>query len=262
MIINCNAYTEDSIFYDDWNQCVQSGDIEFYRSVVKHCFAGKKVLELACGTGRILGAVEDLISHGIGIDRSDAMLEIARQKYADSDKLRFQTGDMTAYCAQADLDTVLCGYNSLQHLLEDAEVDGFFRSCHTILKHDGILIVDIFQPDHRFLSVVPEHCQLGEFRSAALQKTVSVSEIRHYDPSSQINHITTCYSYDGHCCKAEAAMRQFFSGTLERFAEKNHFSVLHKYGNYQGEPFGPASPKQIYIFKKEPCDEACTETKL
>ena len=258
MITDCNAYTQDAIFYDDWNACVQSGDIGFFRTAAKAYFEGKQVIELACGTGRILGALADIIAGGVGIDLAEAMVAIAREKHTDVKNLSFEIGDMTACCAASPADTVLCGYNSLQHLQQDGDIDGFFRNCHSLLKEDGVLIVDVFQPDARFLSVGGEYCKLGSFHSHRLGMPVEVSEYRKYDPDTQLNHLTTVYAYGEHSCKAAAVMRQFYNGTLEGFALRNQFRLLHKYGDYSGKPFDASSPKQIYVFVKEPRHEATT----
>jgi ubiquinone/menaquinone biosynthesis C-methylase UbiE len=262
MITDCNAYTHDAIFYDDWNACVQSGDIPFFRTAARAYFDGKQIIELACGTGRILGAMADIIDRGVGIDLSEAMVDIARKKHADVQNITFEIGNMTDCAAASPADTVLCGYNSLQHLQEDADIDLFFRNCHRLLREDGVLIVDVFQPDARFLSVGGEYCMLGLFHSRTLGIPVEVSEYRKYNPDTQLNHLTTVYSYGEHSCKAAAVMRQFYNGTLERFAERNHFRVLHKYGDYSANPFDASSPKQICIFVKESHHEATIKTEL
>lgn len=49
---------------------------------------GKRVLELGCGTGHLLGALKP--SQGVGVDISPAMVEVAQRNYPD---LEFRVGD-------------------------------------------------------------------------------------------------------------------------------------------------------------------------
>ena len=58
-------------------------DLFFYRQFVQD-YSGN-VLELGCGTGRVLEALIDLDVNLVGIDNSVSMLEIAKNRLADID---------------------------------------------------------------------------------------------------------------------------------------------------------------------------------
>ncbi len=73
---------------------------------------GQRVLEIGCATGDTLAAVEP--SHGVGVDLSPRMIEIAREKYPH---LRFEVGDAEDLKLEdGDFDVVL-----LVHLLGHLE---------------------------------------------------------------------------------------------------------------------------------------------
>jgi SAM-dependent methyltransferase len=87
----------------------------------------KRVLVLGCGTGDLLSALEP--SHGVGIDVSPALIEIARGKYptlhfevADAEQLDVLAGQVFDYIILSDL----VGY------LGDVQkcLDGLHRLCH------------------------------------------------------------------------------------------------------------------------------------
>ena len=50
-------------------------------------------------------------------------------------------------------DIIICGFNSLQHLKNDEDIDNFLKSCDNVLRNKGLLIIDIFNPDMRFLNI-------------------------------------------------------------------------------------------------------------
>jgi ubiquinone/menaquinone biosynthesis C-methylase UbiE len=57
-----------------------SGDVAFYERIARD--TGGRVLELACGTGRITLPLAQAGLRVTGVDRSEAMLAIARHKLA------------------------------------------------------------------------------------------------------------------------------------------------------------------------------------
>ena len=57
-----------------------AGDVAFYEGVARE--VGGPVLELACGTGRIALPLAKAGLHVTGVDRSEAMLAMARRKLA------------------------------------------------------------------------------------------------------------------------------------------------------------------------------------
>ena len=39
------------------------------------------------------------------------------------------------------------------HLANDEDIDNFLKSCDNVLRNKGLLIIDIFNPDMRFLNI-------------------------------------------------------------------------------------------------------------
>jgi SAM-dependent methyltransferase len=82
-------------FYDDaaaerdgWHARNGFYHAELLRLVRRHCPPGRRVLEIGCGTGDLLAALEP--SAGVGLDFSEPMLERARAKHP---RLAFVRGD-------------------------------------------------------------------------------------------------------------------------------------------------------------------------
>jgi SAM-dependent methyltransferase len=99
----------------------------------------KTVLEIACGTGTILGALS--ASYEItGLDRSRSMLALARKKLPH---VRFFRQEMTSFQIAQRFDAVVCVFDSINHLLRFAEWEKTFRRVAQHVKHGGLFIFDV-----------------------------------------------------------------------------------------------------------------------
>ena len=99
----------------------------------------KKVLEIACGTGSILGMLSE--SYEVtGLDRSGAMLAVARKKLPH---LRFLRQDMTRFRIAQRFDAIICVFDSINHLLRPADWWKVFHRVARHLNHDGVFIFDV-----------------------------------------------------------------------------------------------------------------------
>jgi ubiquinone/menaquinone biosynthesis C-methylase UbiE len=118
-------------FYDTVNHPIN--DVPFYLEKIKSLKA-KNVLELGCGTGRVLVPLAKSCEEIVGIDYSQEMLETCKEKVANAGltNARIFQGDITRLNLGKTFDLVIAPYRVLQALESDNEVQGFFE---TIAKH-------------------------------------------------------------------------------------------------------------------------------
>ncbi len=138
--IDANAY-----FYDE--------DYRYTRFLVP---PGQRVLDLGCGTGRLLAALEP--SRGVGVDLSPVMIEEARRRHPG---LEFEVGDVedeaVLHRLTGPFDVILL--SDTVGFLEDCERT--FRRLHD-LCHPGTRIVvayysDLWAPVFRVAELVGQH---------------------------------------------------------------------------------------------------------
>ena len=99
----------------------------------------KTVLEIACGTGSILGRLSE--SYEVtGLDRSRAMLAIARKKLPH---VRFFRQDITRFHIAPRFDAIICVFDSINHLLRPADWWKVFYRVARHLNEDGLFIFDV-----------------------------------------------------------------------------------------------------------------------
>lgn len=132
-------------------------DVQFYCQLVSR-FRPHRVLELACGTGRLtlpLASIEDLPDlEVVGVERSEAMLDVARQKLALNEagltpRVTFAAGDMRTWSGSSPFDIVLLGCSSITHLLTLDDRLAVWRRAFEHLRPGGRFIIDVTMPDIR-----------------------------------------------------------------------------------------------------------------
>jgi SAM-dependent methyltransferase len=99
----------------------------------------RSVLELACGTGSILGRL-DWIPQRIGLDASAQMLAEAGAKLPD---VELVLGDMSSFDLGRRVDVVLCVFDSLNHLLDFGQWRSTFASVAAHLTDGGLFVFDV-----------------------------------------------------------------------------------------------------------------------
>ena len=99
----------------------------------------KTVLEIACGTGGILGFLADRYEV-TGLDRSRQMLALARAKLPH---IRFYCRDMTSFELGRQYDAVVCVSDSINHLLDFAHWKKVFHRVARQLNDGGVFVLDI-----------------------------------------------------------------------------------------------------------------------
>jgi SAM-dependent methyltransferase len=135
--------------YDQFATGVE-GDVDFYVSEAR--IQGAPVLELGCGTGRILIPIAQAGISILGLDRSRAMLSVASDKAARLDaearnSIQLVQGDMRSFNFAQRFNLVIIPYRGFLHLLT---VDDQKQALIRIRQHlapSGRLILNFFDVD-------------------------------------------------------------------------------------------------------------------
>ena len=133
------SYVHFARFYD-----LVMGDrstaANFTRSLIaRYKPEAKTVLEIACGTGAILGFLADAYEV-TGLDHSRQMLALARKKLP---QIRFYRQSMTKFRIAKQFDVIVCVFDSINHLLAFGEWKKVFRQVASHLKEDGLFVFDV-----------------------------------------------------------------------------------------------------------------------
>lgn len=131
-----------SIFAQVYDQLMKHVNYKFWSDYILSSFPSKNinsVLDLACGTGELLS---NFPSHWkkVGIDKSDSMLEIAKQKNPDSE---FIKADISNFSLSEKFDLILCTHDSANYLLTSEELKKLFLCVKQHLNSEGYFFFDL-----------------------------------------------------------------------------------------------------------------------
>jgi len=221
--------------------------------------AGGNVLELGCGTGRLLLPLARAGYTVTGLDNSEAMLALARQKLAQESevvrgRITLVSGDMTDLSACGrDFALIIIPYNTFMHLAPN-QTDRVLRQIRQHLNTSGQLFIDLINPyavaqtpnDHL---LTLEHC----FTDPANGHTILQFARNHLDEAQQILHITWIYDAtppDGgaiHRTIVPVAYHYFFPHQLEMQLSAAGFRITNWFGNYTQHPFTEESDRLLLV---------------
>jgi SAM-dependent methyltransferase len=130
-----NAYDEQTADYghDRWLTVLE-------RLAVEHGLAGRRVLDVACGTGKSFAPLLDRGYDVTACDLSPSMVAVARRRLPDP--ARAFVADMRALPALAGFDLVTCLDDAVNYLLEPRDLDAALASMRSALRPGGLLVFD------------------------------------------------------------------------------------------------------------------------
>jgi ubiquinone/menaquinone biosynthesis C-methylase UbiE len=104
----------------------------------------QSMLDLACGEGSFAISQAQMGKNVTGVDASPRMLQIARIKAAEQGvKVQWVEMDMRNLDFSSSFDLVTCWFDSLNYLLELADLEKTFRGVEKALKPGGLFIFDM-----------------------------------------------------------------------------------------------------------------------
>jgi SAM-dependent methyltransferase len=209
------------------------------------------VLELACGTGQITVPIAQLGLQTVGLDRSIAMLNVARRRAVDV-PVSFVQADMRQFAFGRQFDLIFVARNSLLHLLSTTDLVAALTVAREHLSPNGVLAFDIFNPSPRLLDRPRgRRFPLMEVTTATFG-TLRVEDTPDYDAATQVNRGTWHVSAPG---KPDAwtiplVLRSVFPRELPALLSAAGLELVNLYGELSGEPFVPESRVQVCVCRR------------
>jgi len=119
---------------------VKQAQIDFITSVFSK---RTKLIEIGSGTGNLTIALANTGYLMSGLEYNENMLDLARKK---SNDVYWKCGDMReidqVFCGDL-FDGIICFGNTLVHLSDAKDIEGFLRKAYDLLHDDGIIAIQI-----------------------------------------------------------------------------------------------------------------------
>ncbi len=237
----CPVY-DDATLYDGVNEIRSLVDLTFW---LRRCREARgrgagRVLEIGCGTGRLL--VPALLAgyQVDGLDRSAAMLEAARERAAERGVIaRLFEADCRDFDIGLRYALITIPYNALQHLHSNDEVLSFLGCVRRHLQDDGRLVIEVMQPDIALLDGAPD----DEAPVAVLpdphdsMAVLSVTERRQWCGFSQLARHTWLVRRDRVLvAELPVHLRCFFPQELDALLRLGGMRITRRWGDFDDGP--------------------------
>lgn len=162
----------DNVPYDEW--------AEFYTNKLKeYGIADGLVCDIGCGTGSMTMRLAKAGYDMIGIDNSEEMLLMAREKAGESEILYLQQ-DMREFELYGTVRACVSVCDCVNYVLEEDELTDVFRLVNNYLDPKGIFVFD-FNTTYKYEQVI------GDTVIAENREDCSFIWENYYDREEQIN---------------------------------------------------------------------------
>ncbi len=240
-------------------------DLPFYLELAVELSQGAvgPILEIACGTGRVLLPIARKGIDIHGVDNSQPMLKILRDRLAAEPpdvrpRVTLHEGDMRDFRLNAQYPLVIIPFRPMQHMLTVQDQVSALMTAASHLSDTGILAFDVFYPKFEMLTArMGEEVPEMEWTPSSDPTTV----VRRYFRKESVDKINQVFSFT-------FIYRTFRAGELileetEPF-QLSYFTYPHlralfllaglepvaEYGSFAKAPLDNNAEQMIFLLRK------------
>jgi len=244
-----------SEFYD---YHAKRGDIEFFKDYALE--SGGPVLELGCGTGRVLIPTARAGVDITGLDLSADMLQLCRSKLETEPeniraKVKLVQADMRNFTLQRQFSLITITFGPFNNLLTVQDQLDCLGCIYRHLNPGGRLVFDVFFADPAILAIKGETPIVTNRKPFLMPDGRSVTwglRFHDIDYHNQLIHEELLYDIhypDGvqeHLVYPEE-IRFFFRLEVEHLLARAGFTIEALYADFNKTPFGTKPPEELII---------------
>ncbi|RDY26421.1 class I SAM-dependent methyltransferase [Romboutsia weinsteinii] len=247
-----DQYRDFAFIYDElMNEVDYDGWVRYIEDIIKDENAQvQNILELACGTGNLTIPLTKKNYDIAGIDISDEMLSVAREK---AEKEGVELVLLQQDIAELDfdiinLDCVLCACDGFNYITYDDDLENVFAKTHELLKEEGIFIFDI--SSFYKLSTVLGNNTYGENR-----EDVAYMWQNYFDDEENLVEMELAFfvkDEDGKFDRFEEVHQQraYTEDEIVEMLEEAGFKNIKVYGDFKLESPKEDSQRIFFVCRK------------
>jgi SAM-dependent methyltransferase len=236
-------------------------DLPFYLDLAKRI--GGPVLELACGTGRVLLPIarQGIAIHGV--DNSASMLDVLRKNLRREPKdvrelVSVFEGDIRNFRSNREYPLVIIPFRPLQHMYTVEDQLAALNTAAFHLEAEGLLAFDVFFP--KFESI---NSRIGQeqLEMEWPQKSDPAKIVRRYFRKESVDKIKQTFSltfifrtYQGGKVVQEESepltMSYYTYPHLRALFLLAGLEVVEEYGSFKRTPLDNSAEQMIFVLKR------------
>lgn len=262
-------FNEKLIIISKWaadmydQEVTETDDVDFMMSLIGQ--SSKKILEVCCGSGRILIPLAKAGHTVYGFDADEFMLAKIPEKAKGHDNIKWRNADAVYGDWGTGFDMVVLAGNILFNIVSDIDYEKaqelFIQKASSALVPGGYVYIEYRPGVHRLTQPEESHKDSGEIvvwkgtdKDGNYGRMILLD--REYDSITQLDKFTRRFELtlkNGETIKHDMLCFKHFA-TLEQirgWMTKAGFSIEKEYGDYNGNAIGENSQKAIIFARKK-----------
>jgi len=261
-----DTYESVADLYDFVVPYRQRPDVPFFVGAAAE--QGGPVLEIGCGTGRVLIPIARAGIEIVGLDASARMLDLCRQHLAAEPddiraRVRLVEGDMRAFDLARTFPLITLPFRPFQHLVTVEEQLACLDGIRRHLAPGGRVVLDLFNP---FLEMLV-NTRIGEeighelaFTMPDGRRVVRCHRFTAHDRFNQVNDVELIYDVTHPDGRQERLvhgfrMRYLFRFEVEHLLARCGLAVERIFAGYDKAPYGSTYPGELIVIARHAIDK-------
>ncbi len=247
------SYATLARFYDLENVDFTE-DLEYWLALADE--HGDPILELGCGTGRVLLNLARRGHAVTGLDNSPEMLARLHAKLGAASRQQLAAAPQVVQASLEDFELpqrfrlALMPFNTFMHLLTTETQLAVLERIRRHLAPGGVLALDMPNPGEAYAA--QEQGLTLERTFLDGDRTVQQFSSIALDRAAQLSHITWIYDStgpDGDLRRSlvPLTLRLTFPAEMALLLSHSGLSLAHLYGDYDRSPFADGSPRMLVL---------------
>ncbi|GCF11913.1 class I SAM-dependent DNA methyltransferase [Dictyobacter arantiisoli] len=228
-------------------------DLDMYHNFAELC--GGKILELACGSGRVMLSLADEGYEITGIDNSSEMLNIAREALTEAGvaaRCTLLEQDLCDFHVEQKFRLAIIALGSFAHITKRKDQQRALAAVRAHMSPGGTFIVDISNGDARYMENLS-----GQVLHQGTWQDDEGNYFTHFVSPASATHthqLELTHFYDRHVqggnverTVVTTQLYLFERSEMELLLEQAGFVVKNVYGDHDLGPYHIESPRMIFI---------------
>lgn len=228
-------------------------DIPFWLALAGQ--SGGPILEMGCGTGRLLHALSTTGHNVIGVDHDPAMVDFARRCLGPSvgQSISLVEGDLARVSLEKPVQLAIGALNTFAYL-DDQNLESVLSNISNALNRGGLIALDLPTLDQGLDAMSEDAASLDDFVEPALGSSIEVRAkvLSHDGKRVDIQWLYDELHPDGtvqrHIWEQTYYLRSL--ETLKDPIEKCNLSLRSVYGDYDFSPLRADSNRLLLVLEK------------
>jgi len=254
-----NLLKNSAWLYDVDNRDNLTDDIQFYVDYAKRLNCAD-ILELGCGTGRVSLTLAKEGFNVTGLDLSNEMLDVFKQKLnlADNNvknKIEIIHGNMANFNFDKKFDLIIVPFRAFQCLTDDKDIEDSLNCVKNHLTTDGIFIINVFNPKPERMN--ENWCSPLNIQWELLDEKTGNYVIKKYsqdkiDLDNRLLYITFVYEVKDKSgvvtiVEDKLKLKYYFESQLQSTIEKVGLKIKGKFGWYDKTSIDETKRELIFL---------------